>query len=88
MTDFHKLDEYMVAHLDASLSELSRLVAQPSVGAQTLGIEACAQLVAELLKARGFQVDIVRTKGGAGGIWEFAGILSCYLARKRALTGQ
>ena len=63
MTDFRKLDEYLETHLDESLSELSRLVSQPSVAAQPLGIEACAQLVADLVRSRGFKVDIVRTKG-------------------------
>jgi acetylornithine deacetylase/succinyl-diaminopimelate desuccinylase-like protein len=63
VTDFGKIDEYLVTHLDDSISELSRLVAQPSVGAQALGLEACARLVEGMLKARGFQVDIISTKG-------------------------
>ena len=57
------IDEYLATHLDASLADLSRLVAQPSVGAQALGLEACARLVADMLRARGFQVDVVSTKG-------------------------
>jgi hypothetical protein len=37
MTDYQKHDAYLEQNLDASIQELSRLVAQPSVGAQDLG---------------------------------------------------
>ena len=46
-----------------SVDELSRLLAQPSVAAQNLGIEECAELVAGALKARGFSVSIMPTGG-------------------------
>ena len=45
-----QVDEYIDANMDAALDVLARLVAQPSVAAQNLGIEECAQLVAELLE--------------------------------------
>jgi len=57
------VDRYIEENLDASIEELSRLCAQPSVAAQNLGIEACADLVAESLKARGFKVQILPTGG-------------------------
>lgn len=63
MTDFSEMDAYLEAHLDASIAELSRLVAQPSVGAQNWGLAECAQLVAQMLEQRGFAVEIIPTEG-------------------------
>ncbi len=63
MPDYKRIDAYLESHLEQSLSELSRLVAQPSVGAQALGIEECAALVAELLGKRGFRAEIMTTGG-------------------------
>lgn len=63
MTDYGRIDSFLEANLDKSLGELSRLVAQPSVGAQNLGMRECANLVAEMLKARGFDVRVMDTKG-------------------------
>ena len=39
MSEYNKIDSYLEKNLDQSIAELSRLVAQPSVGAQNLGIE-------------------------------------------------
>ncbi len=63
MPDFAALDRHIDAHLDASLDELARLVAIPSVAAQRTGLEPCAQLVAELLRRRGFTAEILPTAG-------------------------
>jgi hypothetical protein len=63
MNDYSKIDSFLETNLDRSLNELSELVAQPSVGAQNLGIRECAALVAEMLKARGFDVRVMDTKG-------------------------
>ncbi len=63
MADFEKIDSYLEKNLDKSIAELSRLVAQPSVGAQNLGMKECAALVAEMLKARGFDVRVMDTQG-------------------------
>lgn len=57
------VDQYIEANLDDSIEELSRLLRQPSVAAQNLGIEDCAKLVADSLKARGFDVQILPTGG-------------------------
>jgi acetylornithine deacetylase/succinyl-diaminopimelate desuccinylase-like protein len=57
------IDRYIEAQLESNIAELSRLCAQPSVAAQNLGIEACADLVAEALQARGFDVQIMPTGG-------------------------
>ncbi len=63
MSKYESIDTYLEQHLDQSISELSRLVSQPSVGAQNLGMQECATLVSEMLKARGFQVVIMDTGG-------------------------
>src|SRR5512133_44111 len=63
MSEYTELDSYLQGHLDQSLAELSKLVAQPSVGAQNLGLKECAALVAEMLKKRGFDVRIMDTNG-------------------------
>lgn len=63
MTDFGPVDRYIDAHLQESINELSRLCAQPSVSAQNWGLTECANLTAELLRKRGFQVEIHATAG-------------------------
>ena len=63
MPDYSKLDSYLEKNLDKSLDELRRLVAQPSVGAQNLGLKECAALVGDMLRSRGFDVRIMDTKG-------------------------
>lgn len=63
MTDYSRIDMYLEKNLDESIAELSRLVAQPSVGAQNLGMRECALLVADMLQARGFDVRLMDTKG-------------------------
>ena len=57
------VDRYIESRLDASVEELSRLCAQPSVAAQNLGIDDCANLVAAALIERGFEVKIMPTGG-------------------------
>lgn len=63
MTDYSRIDSYLESNLTKSLDELSRLVAQPSVGAQNLGMRECAELVFGMLKARGFDARIMDTPG-------------------------
>jgi acetylornithine deacetylase/succinyl-diaminopimelate desuccinylase-like protein len=63
MSEYSKIDSYLENNLDKSLAELSRLVAQPSVGAQNLGLKECAALVGEMLEARDFDVRIMETAG-------------------------
>ena len=63
MPGYDMIDSYLEKNLDRSIAELSRLVAQPSVGAQNLGMKECAALVGEMLKARGFDVRIMDTQG-------------------------
>jgi acetylornithine deacetylase/succinyl-diaminopimelate desuccinylase-like protein len=63
MTNYTAIDEYLEKHLDDSIAELSRLVAQPSVGAQNWGLQECAAMVAEMLRRRGFAVQVMPTGG-------------------------
>jgi acetylornithine deacetylase/succinyl-diaminopimelate desuccinylase-like protein len=63
MEDFAHINNYLDTHLDESITELSRLVAQPSVSAQNWGLHECADLVADLLHTRGFTVQIMPTDG-------------------------
>ncbi|HUV92633.1 MAG TPA: M20/M25/M40 family metallo-hydrolase [Anaerolineales bacterium] len=63
MEDFAHINNYLDTHLDNSITELSRLVAQPSVSAQKWGLNECADLVADMLHARGFDVQIMPTDG-------------------------
>ncbi len=63
MSSYTEIDAYLESHLDDSLAELSRFVAQPSVGAQNWGMQECAALVADMLNARGFSAEIMPTPG-------------------------
>jgi acetylornithine deacetylase/succinyl-diaminopimelate desuccinylase-like protein len=63
VSQYGKIDSYLESNLDQSIDELSKLVAQPSVGAQNLGMRECAVVVSEMLKARGFEVQIMDTRG-------------------------
>lgn len=63
MNDYTTIDSYLLEHLDESIAELVTLVAQPSVGAQKLGMQECAALVGTMLEKRGFKVEILPTAG-------------------------
>ncbi len=63
MGEYSQVDSYLETHMDDSITELSRLVAQPSVGAQNLGIQECAVLVNDMLRQRGFTTEIMSTGG-------------------------
>jgi acetylornithine deacetylase/succinyl-diaminopimelate desuccinylase-like protein len=63
MSDYAIFYKYLDEHLDGSIAELSKLVAQPSVAAQNWGVRECAQLVAVMLGERGFAVEIMNTDG-------------------------
>src|SRR5512140_964052 len=73
MVDIKKVDTYLDAHLNESVAELSRLCTQPSVSAQNWGLKECASLVGELLKKRGFAVEIIPTDGAPVVIADRAG---------------
>lgn len=77
-----EIDAHIESHLDETIADLARLCAVPSVAAQGHGIEPCAELVAELLRARGFSAEIVPSDGNPVVLGEQGGrsdrTLLCY----------
>lgn len=63
MSTFNAIDSYLEHHLEQSLSELKKYVAQPSVAAQGWGMDEAAHLVSLMLEGRGFDVEIMDTEG-------------------------
>ncbi|MGE5176928.1 MAG: M20/M25/M40 family metallo-hydrolase, partial [Hyphomicrobiales bacterium] len=63
MTAFDRIDRFLEARLDDNLAELKRYVAQPSIAAQGRGMKECADLVAAMLRKRGFDAAILPTGG-------------------------
>ena len=63
MSDAAARDRFIAGHFEASLAELGRLVAQPSIAAQKLGMDECASLVAAMFAARGFHAEVLPTGG-------------------------
>ena len=63
MEDHNIYDKYLQKNLDNSISELSTFCEQPSIAAQNFGLHECAILAANMLKSRGFDVEIIPTDG-------------------------
>lgn len=63
MAEIQAVDRAIQAQLQERLQELSRLCAQPSVSAENIGIQECAEMVAEMLRGRGFSVRSITTDG-------------------------
>jgi acetylornithine deacetylase/succinyl-diaminopimelate desuccinylase-like protein len=63
MQEMMNVDEAIKGQLENSIEELSILCAQPSISAQGLGMEECAQLVSSMLMKRGFQSTIHPSDG-------------------------
>jgi acetylornithine deacetylase/succinyl-diaminopimelate desuccinylase-like protein len=63
MSNERQLDEIIDRQFDESLTELKRLCVQPSIAAQGIGMQACAELVAGMLAKRGFEVQLLPTAG-------------------------
>lgn len=72
------LDQYIDQQTHEYMQELARLCNQPSVSAQGLGMQACAELVAELLRTRGIATQVLKTDG-------FPVVLGEYGSGSRAL---
>jgi acetylornithine deacetylase/succinyl-diaminopimelate desuccinylase-like protein len=73
MSEYSQYDSYLEKNLDTSIAELSKLAAQPSVAAQNWGIEETAEMVAEMLATRGFNVKVMPTEGAPVVVAEHAG---------------
>lgn len=56
--DLERVDRYIAEHMPGWLADLSDLCRQPSVSARHEGVAPCADLVAELLRRRGFQAEV------------------------------
>lgn len=71
-----RIDTHLQENLESYIEETSRLCAQPSVSATGEGIDDCANMVIDLLKAKGYSVKRFETDGNpivvghAGGISE------------------
>jgi acetylornithine deacetylase/succinyl-diaminopimelate desuccinylase-like protein len=63
MADYKKIDSYIDKNLDKSLDELAKLCAIPSIAAQNMGLDECADLVSKMLVARGFKTEIMPSGG-------------------------
>ena len=66
MLDYSNIDSYLEQQMDNSIAELSKLCAQPSVAAQNWGLTECADLVGQMLRHRGFRVEILPRLPGGG----------------------
>ena len=60
-----KPTRYVDSHMPDLISDLQRLIRQPSVSAACEGIEQCAELVADMLDSSGIKSHILRLKGAA-----------------------
>lgn len=63
MINMDRYNQYLQQNLDKSISELSHYCEQPSVAAQNWGLIECADLTAEMLRSRGFTVEVINTGG-------------------------
>ncbi len=61
--DYTDIDLFIESHLDESIAELSRLVRQPSISAQDIGMTECAEIVRSMLEKRGFSARVFPTNG-------------------------
>lgn len=58
-----KVFQYIDEHRDEFVERLKRLLRQPSVAAQNLGMEPCAKLVQQMLESVGIQTKVLPTDG-------------------------
>src|SRR5262245_9574655 len=60
---FASVDRYIEDNLDGWVADLTRVCAVPSVSARHEGIDECAEVVADLIRRRGFETRVARTAG-------------------------
>lgn len=58
-----ELDKEIESQLEHWIGQLGRLCAQPSISAQNEGIDACADLVATMLRENGFDAEVMPSNG-------------------------
>jgi acetylornithine deacetylase/succinyl-diaminopimelate desuccinylase-like protein len=54
------LEQYIDKHMPALISDLQKLIRQPSVSAKNFGLEECARLVTQIMKKSGIKAEILR----------------------------
>jgi acetylornithine deacetylase/succinyl-diaminopimelate desuccinylase-like protein len=59
----NSIKSYIESNQDRFVAELQELVRQPSISAQNIGMEECAQLLTKILEKRGFQVRLLEAGG-------------------------
>ena len=62
--DLQRVFDWIDAHRDEAIADLQRFVQQPSVSAQNIGLEECADLVVEMMHADGLDATAYPTPGG------------------------
>lgn len=62
--DLQAVFDWIDGHREAAIRDLQRLVQQPSVSAQGIGLEDCADLVATLMETAGLPCQVEQTPGG------------------------
>ena len=60
--------KHVDVHMDDLVSDLQKLIQQPSVSAKNEGIEECAKLVQKILNTSGIESEILRLKKGVAPI--------------------
>jgi acetylornithine deacetylase/succinyl-diaminopimelate desuccinylase-like protein len=58
-----QIDHFIATNVDTFIDQLARLCAQPSISAQSIGIDTCAELVATMLQEQGFAAEVAPTGG-------------------------
>lgn len=58
-----RIDERIHETLEHWIDQLARLCAQPSISAQRLGIDECAELTATMLREQGYSAEVLPTGG-------------------------
>ena len=57
-------ERYVDKNMPALVSDLQKLIRQPSVSAKNLGLEECAKLVVQIMKKSGIRAEILRLGKG------------------------
>jgi acetylornithine deacetylase/succinyl-diaminopimelate desuccinylase-like protein len=53
-------EQYVDKHMSSLISDLQKLIRQPSVSAKNFGLEECAKLVTQIMKKSGIKAEILR----------------------------
>jgi acetylornithine deacetylase/succinyl-diaminopimelate desuccinylase-like protein len=61
--DMSKVNQYIEENREAYLEQLFKLVRQPSISSQNVGVRECADMLAEMVKEIGMVVEVIETAG-------------------------